>query len=64
MSAPADAQSEGRNRRRHEQMRVLRWLAAIAAGALLFALGVSVGEALRDNPRPGVTTTSVTTVQP
>jgi len=63
MSASVDEQSEGRDRRR-EQLRALRWLAAVAAGALLFALGVSVGEALRDNPRPGVTTTSITTVQP
>ena len=48
----------------HDRVRALRWLAAIAAGALLFALGVSVGEALRDNPKPGLTTTSVTTIAP
>lgn len=54
----------GRRHRRREQVRALRWLLAVAVGALLFALGVSVGEALRDNPRPGVTTTNVTTIQP
>jgi hypothetical protein len=42
----------------------LRWLLAIAVAAALFAVGVAVGEALHDNPKPGLTTTSVTTVAP
>ena len=49
---------------RRDRIRTLRWLAAVALGALLFAVGVSVGEALHDNPRPGLTTTSVTTIAP
>ena len=49
---------------RRDRVRALRWLLAVAVGALLFAVGVSVGEALHDNPRPGLTTTSVTTIQP
>ena len=49
---------------RREHLRALRWLLAVAVGALLFAVGVSVGEALHDNPRPGLTTTSVTTIRP
>ena len=44
--------------------RPLLWLLAAAAGLLLFALGVAVGEAIHDNPRPGLTTTSLTTVKP
>ncbi len=63
MTAELDDRLERRDRRR-EHVRALRWLLAVAVGALLFALGVSVGEALRDNPRPGVTTTSVTTIEP
>lgn len=42
----------------------LRWLLVVAAAALLFAVGVAVGEALHDNPRPGMTTTILTTVAP
>ena len=38
-------------------------LAAVAAGILLFALGIAVGEALHDNPKPGSTITHRTTLQ-
>jgi hypothetical protein len=41
-----------------------RWLAAAAAGLILFGLGVAVGEALHDNPKPGITSTSVRTLHP
>jgi hypothetical protein len=34
------------------------------AGALLFALGIALGQALRDNPRPGGAETRVRTLQP
>jgi hypothetical protein len=40
------------------------WLLAALAALLLFLVGVAVGEALHDNPRPGLTTTAVTTVTP
>jgi hypothetical protein len=63
VTAPAGGRAARREARR-DQTRALRWLLAVAAGALLFAVGVSVGEALHDNPRPGVTTTSVTTIRP
>lgn len=43
-------------------MRLRRVLLAVALGAILFAVGVAVGEALHDNPQPGVTTTNVTTL--
>ncbi|HVS86510.1 MAG TPA: hypothetical protein VHD91_12850 [Gaiellaceae bacterium] len=42
----------------------LRLLLVIAVGAAIFAVGVSLGEALHDNPKPGLTTTSVSTVTP
>jgi len=32
--------------------------------AAVFAVGVAVGEALHDNPKPGITVTTVKTVQP
>jgi cell division septal protein FtsQ len=56
-----------RRRRRHRRnvrRRALRWLAGLLLAGALFALGVAVGEALHDNPRPGLTTTSLTTVNP
>jgi hypothetical protein len=33
--------------------RILWALAALLAAAVLFGVGVAVGEALHDNPRPG-----------
>ena len=36
----------------------------VLAGALLFAVGIAVGEALHDNPRPGGTQTRVRTLKP
>ncbi len=42
----------------------VRWLLAVALAAILFGLGVAVGEALHDNPKPGVTVTAVRTLHP
>jgi len=39
-------------------------LIGIAAAAVLFATGVAVGEALHDNPKPGITVTHVRTLHP
>jgi hypothetical protein len=41
-----------------------RWLLAAAAALILFGLGVAVGEALHDNPKPGITHTTVRTLHP
>jgi hypothetical protein len=41
-----------------------RWLAAIAAAIVLFAAGIALGEALRDNPKPNLTVTSTKTIVP
>jgi hypothetical protein len=54
------SQGERRPRRRRTGL----WLALGLAGAALFAVGVAVGEALHDNPRPGGTRTYVRTLHP
>ena len=50
-----------RPRRRRPRVRVL---AVVLTAALLFAVGVAVGEALHDNPKPGGTQTIVRTLTP
>jgi hypothetical protein len=42
----------------------VRRLAAAAVAVVTFAVGVAVGEALHDNPKPGGTQTLVRTLQP
>jgi hypothetical protein len=39
-------------------------LVAIVAGVILFAVGVALGEALQDNPRPNLTVTTTKTLVP
>ena len=39
-------------------------LGAIAVAALLFVLGIAVGEALHDNPAPDLTVTHTKTLVP
>ena len=41
-----------------------RTLVAAAAAVVIFTVGVAVGEALHDNPRPGGTQTLVRTLKP
>ena len=45
-------------------MKRRRTLALLVVAAVCFAVGVAVGEALHDNPRPGGTQTSVRTLTP
>jgi hypothetical protein len=52
-----------RRRRRRRPGRNARFVPALVA-ALLFAVGVALGEALHDNPRPGSTQTGVRTLKP
>jgi hypothetical protein len=59
MSAPAP-QRRPRRRRSNRP----RWLLAAAAALILFGLGVALGEALHDNPKPGITQTTVRTLHP
>ncbi len=46
---------ERRKRRRREE--VSRWAIRVLVVVLVFALGVALGQALHDNPKPGETTT-------
>ena len=39
-------------------------LLAVAVAALLFVLGIAVGEALHDNPKPDLTVTHQQTLTP
>jgi hypothetical protein len=42
----------------------VRWALAVLLLAVVFGLGVALGEALHDNPRPGGTVTFVRTLPP
>ena len=46
---------ERRRRRRQEELR--RWGVIALAALVVFGLGVALGQALHDNPKPGVTLT-------
>jgi hypothetical protein len=46
---------ERRKRRRREE--VSRWAIRVLVIVLVFALGIALGQALHDNPKPGETTT-------
>jgi hypothetical protein len=46
---------ERRRRRRREE--ATRWGVRVALALLVFALGVALGQALHDNPKPGQTIT-------
>jgi hypothetical protein len=52
--SPAERRERRRRRRREE---LWRWGIRLAVVLLVFALGVAVGQALHDNPKPGQTTT-------
>ena len=51
-------------RRRTRGRRILLILLGIAAAAVVFALGVAMGQALEDRPEPGQPVTDVSTIQP
>jgi hypothetical protein len=53
-----------RPRRRRARGRALRWLLGLALAAILFGVGVALGEALHDNPKPGVSVTRSRTLHP
>jgi hypothetical protein len=40
------------------------WLAGLLVAAVIFVLGVALGQALHDNPRPNLTVTSTKTLVP
>jgi hypothetical protein len=43
---------------------VIRWALAVLGVVVVFAVGVALGEALHDNPKPGITVTNSSTVHP
>ena len=52
-------------RPRPRRGRRLLWaLLGLVLLALAFAIGVAVGQALHDNPKPGITVTTVETIHP
>jgi hypothetical protein len=51
--------------RRPQRSRVaVRWLIRVAILAVVFALGVAVGQAIEDRPRSGKPVTNVSTIRP
>lgn len=56
MTALSPVEREERRRRRRRQ-ELTRWGIRVGLALLLFALGVALGQALHDNPKPGSTIT-------
>ena len=56
--------SYSRPRRRRRLPAIARWLVGIAIVALVFALGVAVGQALEDRPPAGEPVTNISTIRP
>jgi len=43
---------------------VIRWVVGVVLAAAIFLVGVALGRALHDNPKPGITVTTVRTLLP
>ena len=56
---PVERNERRRLRRRQE---VIRWSIRVLLVVLVFSLGVALGQAIQDNPRPGRTVTSERTL--
>jgi hypothetical protein len=54
--------AERRSRRRRGSP--IRLIVGVLAAAAIFAVGVAVGQALHDNPKPNLTVTSTKTLVP
>jgi hypothetical protein len=44
--------------------RLVRWAVGLLLTALLLGVGIAIGEALHDNPKPGLTVTTTLTLHP
>jgi hypothetical protein len=51
-------------RRPQRSRAVVRWLIRVAILAVVFGLGVAVGQAIEDRPRSGKPVTNVSTIRP
>lgn len=61
-SLPALSRDERRRRRRRAQ--ISRWAIRGVVALAIFALGIAVGQALQDNPKPSAPFTQVRTLPP
>ena len=52
------------HRRRRRRRRPPAWFVALIAAVILFGVGVAVGAALKDNPKPNLTVTTTKTIVP
>ncbi len=52
--SPVERRERRRRRRREE---IVRWGIRLTVALLIFLLGVALGQALHDNPKPGTTVT-------
>jgi hypothetical protein len=55
---------ESSRRRTKRPFGLPRWLVAVVAAALVFAVGIALGQALKDNPKPNLTVTTTKTIVP
>ena len=62
MTALTPVEREVRRRRRRRK-ELIRWGVRVGVALLLFLLGVALGQALHDNPKPGSTITLQRTLQ-
>jgi len=58
--SPVERRERRRRRRRDE---LVRWGIRVAVVVLVFALGIALGQALHDNPKPSSTITLERTLQ-
>ena len=54
----------GQRRSRKRRRIPVRFLVGLLAAAAIFAVGIALGQALHDNPKPNLTVTSTKTLVP
>jgi len=64
MTEPRSPLASRARRRRRRLPGVTRWLVRIAIVAIVFALGVAVGQALEDRPPSREPVTNISTIRP
>jgi hypothetical protein len=56
--------SKRRPSRRRRRRGLVPWLAGLVAAVVIFLVGLALGMALHDNPRPDLTVTTTKTIVP